>query len=52
MAHKKAAGGGVRQHKNPTGKRLGVKKAHGSKVVSEIYATVYPERELVPTLSL
>ena len=25
MAHKKAAGGGVRQHKNPTGKRLGVK---------------------------
>ena len=34
MAHKKAAGGGERQHKNPTGKRLGVKKAHGSKVVS------------------
>lgn len=33
MAHKKAAGGGVRQHKNPTGKRLGVKKSHGEKVI-------------------
>ncbi|QQR93817.1 50S ribosomal protein L27 [bacterium] len=29
MAHKKAAGGGIRQHKNPAGKRLGVKKTHG-----------------------
>jgi large subunit ribosomal protein L27 len=32
MAHKKAAGGGIRQHKNPSGKRLGVKKYQGEKV--------------------
>ncbi|MEI6887349.1 MAG: 50S ribosomal protein L27 [bacterium] len=33
MAHKKAAGGGVRQHKNPTGKRLGIKKSAGQEVI-------------------
>lgn len=33
MAHKKAAGGGVRQHKNPTGKRLGVKISQGESVI-------------------
>lgn len=29
MAHKKAAGGGISQHKNPIGKRLGVKLSDG-----------------------
>lgn len=33
MAHKKAAGGGVRQHKNPAGKRLGIKKSSGQEVI-------------------
>lgn len=32
MAHKKAAGGGIRQHKNPSGKRLGVKANAGESV--------------------
>ncbi len=29
MAHKKAAASGARQHKNPSGKRLGVKLGDG-----------------------
>ena len=33
MAHKKAAGGGVRQHQNPIGKRLGIKKSNGQVVI-------------------
>lgn len=33
MAHKKAAASGIRQHKNPSGKRLGVKKYDGENVV-------------------
>lgn len=33
MAHKKAAASGIRQTKNPTGKRLGIKKYEGEVVV-------------------
>ncbi len=33
MAHKKAAASGISQHKNPTGKRLGVKKYDGENVL-------------------
>jgi len=32
MAHKKAAASGISQHKNPSGKRLGVKLFDGQKV--------------------
>ena len=32
MAHKKAAASGIRQHKNPSGKRLGVKIQAGQPV--------------------
>jgi large subunit ribosomal protein L27 len=33
MAHKKAAASGIRQRKNPSGKRRGVKRYDGQKVL-------------------